>query len=192
MKSTLVNACGRYSLSLAFYNRPSEINSFLKKAYPLLRKCPLPAYEESIHGIWRLFSLPLLFVCYLRTASEKKRSQGQQIEIANIHISARAISWPLSQYPQCLRLFTILLALTPTLPPSVPAPLLLALGVVVLGVSSLLPIKTWQRLPVFVHTPTEASLSAFGRTALKSEGKATRWREGREEGGEGEQLNVQI
>lgn len=30
-----------------------------------------------------------------------------------------AISWPLYRYPQCLRLFTILLALNPTLPPSI-------------------------------------------------------------------------
>lgn len=72
-------------------------------------------------------------------------------------------------------------------PPSLrPALLLLALGVVVLGVSSLLSIKTWQRLPVFVHTPTEASLSAFGWTALKVK-EGTRWREGREvRGGGGE------
>lgn len=55
-----------------------------------------------------------------------------------------------------------------THPPTLrPALLLLGLGVVVLGVSSLLPIETWQGLPVFVHAPAEAPLSAFGWTTLK-------------------------
>lgn len=60
----------------------------------------------------------------------------------------------------------------PSQPPTLrPASLLLGLGVVVLGVSSLLPVETWQGLPVFVHAPAEAPLSAFGWTTLKAKGE---------------------
>lgn len=52
--------------------------------------------------------------------------------------------------------------------------LLLAARVVVLGVSSLLPIKSWHRLPVFVHTPAKAPLSAFRRTALQGKAQGER------------------
>lgn len=95
----------------------------------------------------------------------RKRSHRQQIEIANIHISAKPsldLSSNILGFSICLRF----LPFNPSLPPSHPALLLLGVRAVVLGVSSLPSIKTWQRLPVFVHTPTVASLSAFGRTAL--------------------------
>lgn len=46
------------------------------------------------------------------------------------------------------------------------AQVLLALRVVALGVSSLLPVETWQWLPILVDTPAKPSLSALGWTAL--------------------------
>lgn len=120
--------------------------------------------NPSMYKGYRLF-LPGTLL--LRSAlCLRKRSHRQQLEIANIHISAEPsldLSSNILGFSICLQF----LPFNPSLPPSHPALLLLAVRVVVLGISSLPSIKTWQRLPIFVHTPTVASLSAFGRTALK-------------------------
>lgn len=134
--------------------------------------------------MYRGYRLFLPSTLLLRSAlCLRKRSHRQQLEIANIHISAEPsldLSSNILGFFICLQFLPFNLSL----PPSHPALLLLAVRVVVLGISSLPPIKTWQRLPIFVHTPTVASLSAFGRTALKVK-ERTRWSEGRPVGGGG-------
>lgn len=61
----------------------------------------------------------VFFPSFAFALPQKKVPQATDRNSRHPHIG-RAISWPLYQYPQCLGLFTILLALEPTLPPSAP------------------------------------------------------------------------
>lgn len=95
---------------------------------PPLRSCPLlgqrqTAYEESIQRRQVKFFLLVLLLCSPCSASEK-RSHRQQIEIANIHISAEPsldLSPNILSVSICLQFF--LLSLPPSLPPSCSAPI---------------------------------------------------------------------
>ena len=114
MKSTLINVCDKRLCV-------SEINSSI-----------LLDGSESIHPsqksicdtFWGHFPLLVLFLCSPCSAFRKKRSHRQQIEIANIHISAEPsldLSPNILSVSICLQFF--LLSLPPSLPPSRSAPI---------------------------------------------------------------------
>lgn len=125
MKSTLINVCDRYKCLCVFLIRITLLRSILK-VYPVLLSCPgwvrdKTAYEESIHRrkvqtvsvTRRLFSSSSVPFC---SASEK-RSHRQQIEIANIHISAEP---SLDLSPNILSVSICLQFFSRSLPPSLP------------------------------------------------------------------------
>lgn len=72
------------------------------------------ARPSQISSHWSFF-----FPSFAFALPQKKVPQATDRNSRHPYIG-RAISWPLYQYPQCLGLFTILLELEPTLPPSAP------------------------------------------------------------------------
>lgn len=115
-----------------------------------------------------LFFFVLFFSFFCFCPASEKRSLRQRTEIADERISAepsRDLSASILSVSLCLQFLWSRRSRPPALRP---ARLLLAVGLVVLGVSSLLPVETWQGLPVFVHAPAEAPLSALGRTTLEA------------------------
>lgn len=110
---------------------------FLKRLLPLEVASVLghrqPAYEESIHrrkssdcfcGMEGFFYFSSWYSSSVPSALPQKRSHRQQIEIANIHISAEPsldLSPNILSVSICLQFF--LRSLPPSLPPSCSAPI---------------------------------------------------------------------
>lgn len=73
---------------------------------------------QSIFPSWYSSSVPLVFFAFPKKVPQATDRNGGHPYIG------WAVPWPLSQYPQCLQLFTILfLSLPPSLPPSRHAPI---------------------------------------------------------------------
>lgn len=79
---------------------------------------------SQISSHWSLFfffpSFSFFFLFPFAYALPQKKVPQATARNSRHPYIGRAISWPLYQYPQCLGLFTILLELEPTLPPSAP------------------------------------------------------------------------
>lgn len=102
------------SLSVSSSQTPSRLGSdtnSLWRIHPVVEKYRMYLRHRVFFSSWYSSSVPLAL-------PQKKVPQATDRNSKHPYIGW-AISWPLSQYPQCLHLFTILLALTPTLPPSV-------------------------------------------------------------------------